>query len=43
MGIFDRKGSLELGKDADLMILDKALNLRGVWAMGKLIEGTFTL
>ena len=23
MGIFDRKGSLELGKDADLMILDK--------------------
>lgn len=43
MGIFDRKGSLELAKDADLMIVDKALNLLGVWAMGKLIEGTFTL
>ncbi|MCQ2267817.1 MAG: N-acetylglucosamine-6-phosphate deacetylase [Bacteroidaceae bacterium] len=43
MGIFDRKGSLELGKDADMMILDKALNLRGVWSMGKLVEGTLTL
>lgn len=43
MGIFDRKGSLELGKDADMMILDKALNLRGVWSMGRLVEGTLTL
>lgn len=43
MGIFDRKGSLELGKDADIIILDKALNLRGVWAMGNLVEGTLTL
>ncbi|MCQ2237647.1 MAG: N-acetylglucosamine-6-phosphate deacetylase [Bacteroidaceae bacterium] len=43
MGIYDRKGSLELGKDADMMIMDKALNLRGVWSMGNLVEGTYTL
>lgn len=40
MGVYDRKGSLQRGKDADLMILDKDLNVRAVWAMGKLVEGT---
>ena len=40
MGVYDRKGSLARGKDADLIILDKDLNLRQVWAMGKLVEGT---
>ena len=43
MKVYDRKGSLEKGKDADMMILDDDLNLRGVWAMGKLVEGTYTL
>ena len=38
MGVYDRKGSLARGKDADLIILDKDLNLRQVWAMGKLVE-----
>ncbi len=33
MGVYDRKGSLARGKDADLIILDKDLNLRQVWAM----------
>ena len=35
MGIFDRKGSLEEGKDADMLLLDEDLQLQGVWAMGK--------
>ena len=43
MGVYDRKGSLQRGKDADLMILDDNLNVRGVWAMGQLVEGTYTL
>ena len=43
MGVFDRKGSLEKGKDADILILDEKLNLRAAWAMGKLVEGTNTL
>ena len=40
MGIYDRKGSLQRGKDADIMVLDKDLNVCAVWAMGKLVEGT---
>jgi N-acetylglucosamine-6-phosphate deacetylase len=43
MGVYDRKGSLEKDKDADLMILDDNLNVRAVWAMGKVVEGTFTI
>ena len=43
MGVYDRKGSLQRGKDADLMILDDKLEIRGVWAMGKLVDGTYTL
>ena len=39
-GVYDRKGSLQRGKDADIQILDKDLNVRAVWAMGKLVEGT---
>lgn len=38
MGVFDRKGSLESGKDADMMMMDKDLKLTGVIAMGKEIE-----
>ena len=40
MGVYDRKGSLQKGKDADIMVLDKDLTVRAVWAMGKLVEGT---
>ena len=40
MGIYDRKGSLQRGKDADLLLLDDELNLRSVYAMGQLVEGT---
>lgn len=34
MGVFDRKGSLEVGKDADLVLLDKDLNLQAVYSYG---------
>ena len=40
MGVLDRKGTLERGKDADIIALDKDLNVRAVWAMGELVEGT---
>jgi N-acetylglucosamine-6-phosphate deacetylase len=43
MNVYDRKGSLQRGKDADLMILDEDLNVRAVWAMGQLVEGTYNL
>lgn len=43
MGVFDRKGSLQKDKDADIMVLDEDLNVRAVWAMGKLVPGTCTL
>ena len=38
MGVYDRKGSLERGKDADILLLDNDLNVKGVWAMGKLVK-----
>lgn len=40
MGVDDRKGSLAKGKDADILSLDKDLNIQAVWAMGKIVEGT---
>ncbi|MDE5709742.1 N-acetylglucosamine-6-phosphate deacetylase [Bacteroides sp.] len=43
MGVYDRKGSLQKDKDADILILDKELNVRAVWQQGNLIEGTNTL
>ena len=43
MGVADRKGTLERGKDADILSLDDDLNVRAVWAMGKIVEGTNTL
>ena len=43
MGVADRKGTLEKGKDADIIALDDNLNVRAVWAMGKIVEGTNTL
>lgn len=38
MGVYDRKGSLEAGKDADIMMYDKDLNLTGVIQMGREVE-----
>ena len=40
MGVFDRKGALARGKDADVLILDDKLKVRCVWQMGKIIENT---
>lgn len=38
MGVYDRKGSLERGKDADILLLDNNLDVKAVWAMGKLVK-----
>lgn len=43
MGVYDRKGSLQKGKDADILVLDNDLQVRAVWAMGELVEGTCTI
>ncbi len=43
MGVFGRKGSLQKGKDADIIVMDEELKIRAVWAMGKLVPGTDTL
>lgn len=43
MGVYDRKGSLQKGKDADIIVMDADLNIRAVWAMGKLVSETNSL
>ena len=35
MGVFDRKGSIKAGKDADICIYDADLNLKSVIVYGK--------
>ena len=40
MGVYDRKGSLEHDKDADVLILDENLKVRCVWQMGNIVENT---
>lgn len=35
MGVYDRKGSIERGKDADIIFFDKDINLTGVIQMGR--------
>lgn len=40
MKVADRKGTLQRGKDADILVLDKDLNLRAVWTMGNLVPET---
>ena len=35
MGVFDRKGSIEEGKDADIIVFDRDINLTYVMQMGK--------
>ena len=38
MGVYDRKGSLEKGKDADIIFFDKALELTFVMQMGRIVR-----
>ena len=38
MGIYDRKGSLAKGKDADIVMMDHNLEIKGVWTMGTPVE-----
>ncbi|MCH5318880.1 MAG: N-acetylglucosamine-6-phosphate deacetylase [Paramuribaculum sp.] len=38
MGVYDRKGSLEKGKDADLLFLDKNFDLTKVFSYGREIK-----
>ena len=38
MGIYDRKGSLEPGKDADIIMFDKQQELTFVMAMGNVVR-----
>ena len=43
MNVYARKGSLQKGKDADIIVMDEDLKIRAVWAMGKLVPETDTL
>ena len=38
MGVYDKKGSLAPGKDADIMMFDKNLDLTGVVQMGRQVD-----
>lgn len=38
IGVYDRKGSISQGKDADIMIFDKDINLTNVVQMGREVE-----
>ena len=38
MGVYDRKGSLQRGKDADILILDNDIKLHAVYCMGKQVN-----
>ena len=38
MNVYDRKGSLQKGKDADILIIDKNYDVKGVIAMGKVVR-----
>ncbi|MBR7157882.1 MAG: amidohydrolase family protein, partial [Bacteroidales bacterium] len=38
MNVYDRKGSLQKGKDADILIIDKNYDVKGVIAMGKIVK-----
>ena len=38
MGVYDRKGSLSQHKDADIIVMDKDLQLTHVFAMGCEVE-----
>lgn len=38
LGIDDRKGSIEIGKDADLLVVDENFNLKATYCRGKVFE-----
>lgn len=38
IGVYDRKGSIEIGKDADLIVVDKDFNLKYTYCMGQQIK-----
>ncbi len=40
MKVNDRKGTLQRGKDADILILDEKLDVRCIWQMGQLVKNT---
>lgn len=40
MGVADRKGTLQRGKDADILVLDRNQHVRAVWAAGRLVPET---
>ena len=40
MGVSDRVGTLQRGKDANIVILDRKLRVRSVWNKGHLVPGT---
>ena len=37
MGVIDRKGTIERGKDADILLLGHDIDLEGVMSMGKMV------
>ena len=37
VGLYDRKGSIETGKDADFVVMDKSGNIKEVYANGERI------
>ena len=38
IGVYDKYGSLEVGKAADFVLLDKELNLKAVYVNGKKVK-----
>ena len=38
MGIYDRKGSIQRGKDADILLLTPDIELHAVYSMGQLVK-----
>ena len=38
MGVYDHKGSICRHKDADIIVMDKNLNLMKVFSMGRMVE-----
>lgn len=43
IGISDKKGSLQKGKDADVVIMDRDINVRCVLSKGVIVPGTNTM
>lgn len=43
MRVLSRKGSLQKGKDADIVIMDRNLTVRAVWSYGNIVEKSYTL